>query len=663
MTSIPTSTPWVSPPSGRQARRWNTLAPILLLLALAFLLAPPGASPPAQAAPQGAASLEDWNHSYPRIAMQHFGDANADWYARFDLIISQTSPRLIAATKALNPRTMFIFTDSVFVVDNYNNMPSCPGWSDQFLAVDSSGQVIEQQKGWPITDVSNLAPTNADGERFNQVIPRCFAEMAASGGYDGAGTDWFWDKPRKQDIDLDRNGVNDYQEHGEDWVNRTWREGAAVFMENWRKEINLRMGETTPIWINTGLLHDDAQMPGSLENTNGLEMERVPGFYSFSYAWRQYDRWIREGRKPTVWVTDARPSGSDPYTYRRRGHSKNYLELMRTMLAFTLMGDGYFEFQPIEAGEHKFYAYYDEFDVQLGDPIDRGAPGPADDAHLLANNLMVRFFENGAVILNPNPQPVTVRLEDIQGLEGYSGPYYRFRGGQDLALNGNQALNNGLPFDADHPITLDGHSFDQVEVGDGILLVKEPQTVVSDIIVDHLEAFTSPASAKAELQPTEVWENSPSQGNGWAQRQAAWNKAEPLYAYLQTTAAGAQATFRPNVGIPGAYEIFEWHPDVDGACAAVTAQIIIDGQVVQEMQIDQSRPGGRWYSLGQFDLPAGESSAVKLTTPGGCTATADAILFSYRGNSRGPSSTCRPAIGPTMKSRPSTSRATSPAAA
>jgi hypothetical protein len=534
--------------------------PILLILAL--LLLPASASfagtPSNEVLQPAGFSAVGWDHSYPRLANQHFGRSPAEWYAQFDLIVAQTARDLIEATKAIDPSTKFIFTDSVYTVDNGNNIPDCPGWTEAWYALKSDGS-WNAVGNWPITDVSNLVPENSLGEILNESIPRCFAQLALNGGYDGVGTDWFFDKPRLGDLDMDRNGRNDYDEHGKNWVIATWRTGATAFVSNWRAEVDAAFGSGAPIWINTGLLHDDSRIPGVLENSNGLEFERMTGFNAFSYGWNQYQKWIESGQKPSVWVTDTRPGGSDPYTYARGGHSKNYLELMRMFLAFTLMGDGYFEFNPIEAGEHKYYAYFDEYDVPLSFPTDVGQPGAGDDAHILSNDVMVRFYDNGAVILNPNNHPVTVHLGDIDGLEGYAGPYWRFVGGQDIALDGNNALNNGDPFDTSHPITLDGHGFDDKSVGDGILLVKAPAVVVSDIIIDHINGFTSPGSHKAALDKEASWENSPSQGNAWAQRQASWQKPEPLYAYKTSTVTAASAIFRPNIGVAGEYEIFEWH--------------------------------------------------------------------------------------------------------
>jgi hypothetical protein len=63
----------------------------------------------------------------------------------------------------------------------------------------------------------------------------------------------------------------------------------------------------------------------------------------------------------------------------------------------------------------------------------------------------------------------------------------------------------------------------------------------------------------------------------------------------------------------------------------VPTEISVNGSLHTSTSIDQSRKGGGWNSLGIFDLQAGESSNVKLTSPGGCITIADAVNFVYLG--------------------------------
>jgi len=594
---------------------------------------------PSTAAPAAASLDPSWNHDYPRLANQHFGKSPAEYYALFDLIISKTSSSVIQAVKLIDPTTKILFTEGIIgpPPDKESTIMQCTGWTDDLFARRDDGTVAQAGSGWAprLGDMSSLpqTPRNSFGERYNEYGPRCVTEFAVAGGYDGAGTDWVWHKPRADNIDMDRSCVanggsknpnngeecNDYNEHGTSWVDNTYVDGVSDFLANWRAEVDKQFGDSTiPIWVNSGVLHDDAKIAGSLENTNGLEYEKQSGFRSFNYDWKQYSKWIKDGRKPSTWVSDIRPSGNDPYTYARDGHSKNYYELMRMMLTYTLMGDGYFEFQPIEAGEHKFYAYYDEFEVRLGYPTEIGETGPHDDAHQLANGIMVRFFDNGVAIMNPNSTPKSVSDADLKSLEGYAGPYWRFLGGQDPSHNNGQAFSS---------ITLDGHAFGDQSVGDGIVLVRTPLTIISDIVIDNLNNYTSPASQGAALEPANSWKVSDDQGNAWSHRQAAWRD---LYSYSTTKDAGATIEFRPTIGTSGDYEVFEWHPDVASACSNVPAEIYINGSRRSTSAIDQTKNGGQWNSLGVFSMQEGEGSIVKITALGGCTTIADAFNFVYQ---------------------------------
>jgi hypothetical protein len=613
---------------------------IPFIMMLSFL----GASH-SSAAPAAASLDPSWNHDYPRLANQHFGKSPPDWYALFDLIISKTPSSTILATKAIDPTTKIIYTEGVIgpPPDKSSNIIECEGWTDDLFARRDDGTVAQAGSPWAprLGDMSSLpqTPRNSYGERYNEYGPRCVTEFAVAGGYDGVGTDWIWHKPRAENIDMDRTCVanggskdpnngevcNDYDEHSTNWVDSTYVAGVSDFLANWRAEVDQQFGDPdVPIWVNSGVLHDNGRIAGSVQNTNGPMYEKKSGFRNFNYDWGQYLKWIKNGRKPTTWVSDIRPNGNDPYTYAREGHSKNYFELMRMMLSFTLMGDGYFEFQPIEAGEHKFYAYYDEFELPLGYPTNVGGSGAEDDAHELPNGVFVRFFDNGVAIMNPNSSPASISDSDLKGLDGYAGPYWRFLGGQDPVHNNGQSFTS---------ITLDGHGFSDQSVGDGILLMRSPMTIVSDIIIDNLNHYSSPASKGAVMSPASAWTVSDDQGNAWSHRQAAWHD---LYSYSTTSSQGATIEFRPTIGVAGKYEILEWHPDIAGACKSLPTNITVNGTLASSTTIDQSQKGGGWNSLGVFNLQSGTNSYVKLTSPGGCTTIADAVNFVYVGEGQAP---------------------------
>ncbi len=242
-----------------------------LLLVITFLLIGVSRITSSSAAPAAASIDPSWNHDYPRLANQHFGKSPAEYYALFDLIISKTFSDRIQATKTIDPTTKFLYTEGVIgpPPDNSSNIIECAGWTNDLFARRDDGTVAQAGSPWAprLGDMSSLpeTPRNIDGERYNEYGPRCVTEFALAGGYDGAGTDWIWHKPRAENIDMDRTCVanggskdpkngevcNDYNEHSTSWVDSTYVDGVSDFLANWRAEVNKQFGDSNvPIWVN-----------------------------------------------------------------------------------------------------------------------------------------------------------------------------------------------------------------------------------------------------------------------------------------------------------------------------------------------------------------------------------------------------------------------------
>ena len=575
-----------------------------------------------------------WNHSYPRLANQHFGRSPADWYARFDVIVTvDKSGGRIAPIKNLNPEAKVIYTQAVIGDGGGPDDPNkvCSGWHDNFLLRMSNGEIAVANSGWSVrvADMTNLGPCgagtgacNAQGKRFNQEIPKCLADYAVQNGYDGGGTDWIWDKPNvkplcsgdvcKDDVDFDRNGVNDYDEYPTGWVRARWREGIGAFVANWR----IALGANPVLWLNSGKLHDDLDVPNSLRDSNGLMFERKSGFDSFSFAWNSYKQWINQGRKPSAWITDIRPNLSDSWSKQRLGDTRSYWELMRMMLAWTLMGNGYFEFNPAECVEHHCYSYFDEYDVPLGQPTS--------PPYTLPNGTMARFFGGGVAIMNPTSIDKTVTDADLRGLQGYAGPYRRFKGNQDPVHNDGSVFSSVL---------LKGHSFginSPQAVGDGILLVKTQATIVSDIIIDNINHFTSPGSLGASLEPAGAWTNNMDKINSWSHKEAA---GKGLFSYASNTITSTKAVFHPTINVAGRYEVYEWHGETPRAeKTGVIHTIKYAGGVSTTRTVNQAVGFGQWNSLGIYQFSGGVGEGVEISGAGTLgSVQADAIMFRYRG--------------------------------
>jgi hypothetical protein len=104
---------------------------------------------------------------------------------------------------------------------------------------------------------------------------------------------------------------------------------------------------------------------------------------------------------------------------------------MRYGLTTAALADAYFYFE--QAGTaHQLDYHYDEFEAELGYPM--GPPSA------IRPSVYVRYFDNGAVIVNGTGAPQTVTASDLQG-----GPYYRFQGGQVPAFNNGRVVTDADP--------------------------------------------------------------------------------------------------------------------------------------------------------------------------------------------------------------------------
>lgn len=546
-------------------------------------------------------------HPYPRIATFHFyrGDVPPDWHARMDLVdINKTDPEIPRAIKRINPNTV-VFSTSGWTVWNSNNPISDTNISfpSSWFARRSDGSPIEFKGNKILINLSNHCP-RVNGKRYNELLPEVLIDRVDLTAFDGIASDWLWRKPHNQtDIDLDNNGRNDYSEHGEDWVIAEWQAG----VENLLQILRDLMPANKYILVNSGLFHEYGW-----QTTNGLILENNRGIYGWNGFERTYFEWSQTSREPRMMIFDVLPSGNDP---RIKGESKDHYPHMRFMLTITLLGEGYFSFSDFESRAlHHFDKYYDEYDVDLG--FARSGP------QQLSNGCYVRFFDKGVSITNPSTSTQTVTDGDLRSLSGYNGPYYRFRGGQD------PQVNNGGQFSR---IELYGSKLsDGLIVGDGIILLTEPKTIVADIIVDNQNAETSPGSKPADLQGT--WSETNEVDRPYSMRQANHNG---LYGVVYSgPGGGSKAVYTPTIGVAGEYDVYEWHGALEGLAMAtnVPVTITINGDVKYADRIDQSRNVGRWNHLGRFDFPAGNRARIEISNDADAAVVADAFKLVHLGS-------------------------------
>jgi len=102
--------------------------------------------------------------------------------------------------------------------------------------------------------------------------------------------------------------------------------------------------------------------------------------------------------------------------------------------------------------------------------------------------------------------------------------------------------------------------------------------------------------------------------------------------WSKTQGAGAAwMEFRPNIIIPGNYDVFEWHPTLANASAG-TPFTISDLSGAHTVFANQQTNGGNWSLLGRFNFAAGTNGFVRVLdnfADAGSVAVVDGLKLIY----------------------------------
>jgi hypothetical protein len=190
-------------------------------------------------------------------------------------------------------------------------------------------------------------------------------------------------------------------------------------------------------------------------------------------------------------------------------------------------------------------------------------------------------------------------------------------------------VNNGQRFSS---VNLSGHKYlgwrdAEYTAGDGVILVKSLQTVVSDIIIDNVEAGTSPASESVTL--TGGFAQQKDGGDNCYSVRPGGAFAQPVFAVASPSSG--EAVFTPNVGVAGKYEVYEWHGSLNRALASNAAYIINHADGSTTKIVNQQINEGQWNSLGVYTFKRGASGNVTISSTGANgSVMADAVKFVFR---------------------------------
>jgi len=442
-----------------------------------------------------------------------------------------------------------------------------------------------------------------------------------SGLFDGMFHDWFtyFLYIGNYQHDFDMNGINDKLEHSDEWIGRQWHYGLDRFVQ---KEVEL-MNQLTPGLPNLYGVNAGGVLDVYYEYMNGHQFEGFQRFTSVPSVIIDANKWMNQGQKPTIMHL------FDYFAEKHFYNGKNRFNKVRFGLTLAMMFDMYYCYA---AGDTYYLFYwYDEFETDMGYPT-----GPYST---LSNGLLVRYFDKGVAISNPTGADQLLTADMLTG-----GPYYRLQGGQDPVFNNGELFTQQNIYGYDYG--------PKNRRGDGMLLFKDPTIAVADIIVDNFFMnATSPGSDPVEL--TGSWSKAVSKGYDdftqnnpyWSQTGSTKEFATDKYYYddswgYHVSSAGTgenSAVWKPTIGLPGWYEVCEWHGWHGDAQTSydeatnVPFEIGVGTEIRIRGTIDQQVNIGQWNRLGYINLPAGKEGFVKVTNNANGYVIADAMRFRYMG--------------------------------
>ena len=542
------------------------------------------------------------NHSYPRTVVWDWGNGAADWYAKFDLFFGPISMDKARKIKDIDPTTMIIA--SVIDLNTFSNMPVPEEW----YAKDTNGnKVYIYNNSRALIDITNYCPGSSqyNGKRYNEWVAEYMVDKVDLNIIDGIGSHGIRNNAWKlTNIDYDRNGINDLVEHGpynSGWFNNVLVEGLSVVVDKLRSYLN----DNQVIVLNSGRFHTFLS-----DKTNGCVLEDEKYVHNFNYFRNNFDLWMSASPNPQTIIYDA------------MGNDKNDYHWMRFQMGVAMYGNAYVGYHEDDAQEHYYNSYYDEMDLNLGFPT--GPMQLITSTGERGRGTYVRFFDNGAVILNVNEHPQTVTDNQISTISGYDGPYYRLLGGQDSDFNNGELFNQ---------VNLYGELGwdDNLIAGDAIFLMKEPTTIITDIIIDSESESTSPGSQVVELSSN--WTQTEDCINSWQQSLASYRD---MYGLAFSNAGSGQniAKFIPTINIPGNYTVYLWNSDVEGRQeGSEVPYTIYHASGISSGIINQRQNHGKWLELGTFTFNVGTTGFLELNnnnTDG--IVVADAVKFVFLNN-------------------------------
>ncbi|HEX2529988.1 MAG TPA: putative glycoside hydrolase [Burkholderiaceae bacterium] len=371
---------------------------------------------------------------YPRlfgmnIGEKHYSDPEYQMQlARLDVVIlgfyrgwdesrsHQSMGEIVRTLKRLNPHLLVgQYTILNEANDNRNNTAENDkqsklheaGW--WLTKADGSRvQWTSEYSAWDI-NITKWAPPDLNGERYPQWLARrdyhVFFEPVPEFDI------WYFDNVMKRQriAFADWKRARRDQPGTDPQIQAAFRQGQRA---HWKAAHAL-----SPERILMGNADNDLSFPEYKGRLQGAFLEGLMG-----KSWSPYVKKGWNGMMEHYHAVHRNLAAPRIIGFNVAGRPDDY-RFLRFALTSCLMGDGYFSFTDAARG-YSSVVWFDEYDVQLGVPLDSVQEKPWRDG------VYRRRFENGMVLVNPDPWPKQIRIDD-----GYA----HFKGMQA------PQVNTGLP--------------------------------------------------------------------------------------------------------------------------------------------------------------------------------------------------------------------------
>jgi len=574
------------------------------------------------------------NPPYPRLGIFTFsGNSTAcvEILKDFDIIAYPPGNTQAQRYKQQNPNKILLGTSGCLIAWDMGALPE--GW--YYHRSDGSRIVLWQ--GAYLMNVTEHCPYIDLGDGYG---PKRFIDHAVLDVetkinfdyYDGVFHDWWWAGPgtdAKYNGDVNNNGVKDINEMGADSIQVLWGKGLKEFhqMEYDIPGLNyvvIQIGSTGDIW----------------SQVHGACFEDWP---IYNGPWSHWRNHYNDDQTPVKEPRLMLFNGSFSHYYANFPVTpyKNNYKAMRFGFSSCLLTSAYFYVdEGNQIAHHGNVHIYDEFEAKgrLGYPL-------ADMAQLsgkplastpYASGVWVRFFDNGVSVVNATGRTQTISASELAAWDPTPGSqYFRFLGGQDFQINNGEEVTDG------NPLSLwgDTHMANWAEpevFGDGAMLFRYPDTLVTPIVVDnHENNQTSPGSNPANYVGSWTLTSDGKQHYAVYTGRDYGPFQPDGFAWASAGSGESMAIYIPTIGLPGQYEIYEWHGHRGSSPTSYTLASnaparILHGCGDTTVTVNQRENFGQWNSLGRYCFGAGTSGRVELRNAANGIVISDAFQFVYR---------------------------------